>query len=391
MCAKYVKKWLKMPKSGTLAIIHSPKCLKIKSISDLYRETRSISYATSRIKADNLVKTALDSKLDHEQQWKRKYSVTVYAENKYIEATSDSAVSESAIPDAQYLQNVKHKIKQNIQQETNKYWANHVKNLVVQGRFLDLIHEEKNNITWQSIIYNLPKGILQFITNASIDTLPTNANLKGWGKRNNSKCGLCKSTETLHHVLSNCEPNLERYRWRHDNILHFLVFIMENLSTIENKTDVKIYADLPNRTVNGKTIPAHVVQTSQIPDIVILQENKVTIVELTVPFELNIIHSHQRKSDKYAGLISDIENSGHEVFFFAIEIGCRGYIDKENEGRIKTISRSISNKFKWSYIKLLLSKLAILGSFCIFNSRHEPNWCTPAVLKPNAEISNLFK
>ena len=106
---------------------------------------------------------------------------------------------------------------------------------------------------------------------------------------------------------------------------------------------VKIYADLPSMSTDGTTIPANIAQTLQIPDLVILQESKITVNELTVPFELSIVHSHQRKCDKYVGLIWDIKSSGYEVYFYQNEIGCQGYIGKENEGRIKTIFRSISS------------------------------------------------
>jgi hypothetical protein len=37
---------------------------------------------------------------------------------------------------------------------------------------LKLINE-KNNITWRSVIYCLPKGVLKFAINASMDTLPS--------------------------------------------------------------------------------------------------------------------------------------------------------------------------------------------------------------------------
>ena len=70
MCDRYLKQLLKIPKSGTIAAVHSPKSLNIRFISDIYRESRSIAYATSRVKADSAVKTALDSKLSLEQQWK---------------------------------------------------------------------------------------------------------------------------------------------------------------------------------------------------------------------------------------------------------------------------------------------------------------------------------
>ena len=41
------------------------------------------------------------------------------------------------------------------------------------------------------------------------------------------------------------------------------------------------------------------------------------IIELrfkTVPFELNIISAHSRKSDKYSALVSDIESVGYQCF-----------------------------------------------------------------------------
>ena len=79
------------------------------------------------------------------------------------------------------------------------------------------------------------------------------------------------------------------------------------------------------------------------------------------------------------------------MYFYAIEIGFRGYIDKDNEGRINTIFRSISSKFEWCEIKVLLYKLAILGSFTIYNSRLDHNWCAPVTLKPNVVFSRLVR
>ena len=71
-------------------------------------------------------------------------------------------------------------------------WQNHIKSLTVQGRFLDILNLENTHLTWRSYIYDLPRGILQFAINASIDTLATNANLKRWSKRKNALCHLCK-------------------------------------------------------------------------------------------------------------------------------------------------------------------------------------------------------
>ena len=50
-----------------------------------------------------------------------------------------------------------------------------------QGDFLKLVALEGGDLTWRSIIFDLPKGVLSFLTQAAINSLPTSDNLK-WGK-----------------------------------------------------------------------------------------------------------------------------------------------------------------------------------------------------------------
>ena len=97
-------------------------------------------------------------------------------------------------------------------------------------------------------------------------------------------------------------------------------------------SNFQIYADKQGHTVNGKkTVPDKILPSSEIPDIVIVQDKKLVIFELTVPFELNMINAHCRKSDKYVGLVPDIETSGYKCFLYVVEVGSQGYIDKQNE------------------------------------------------------------
>ena len=53
----------------------------------------------------------------------------------------------------------------------------------MQGDFTKLLIEEKENVTWKSIIRNVPGGILSFALNSATNTLPTPDNLRRWGKR----------------------------------------------------------------------------------------------------------------------------------------------------------------------------------------------------------------
>jgi hypothetical protein len=77
--------------------------------------------------------------------------------------------------------------KQSIQEFTLQMWNSKVEKLVMQGDFTKLLIEEKENVTWRSIINNVPRGVLSFALNSATNTLPTPDNLRRWGKRVVSK------------------------------------------------------------------------------------------------------------------------------------------------------------------------------------------------------------
>ena len=60
--------------------------------------------------------------------------------------------------------------------------------------------------------------------NAVVDTLPHNANLRLWGKKETAACPLCGERQTLIYVLNNCRValHLRRYNHRHDSVLSVL-------------------------------------------------------------------------------------------------------------------------------------------------------------------------
>ena len=247
------------------------------------------------------------------------------------------------------LSQVKTKVKKVISDEFNSYWCEHVKSLAVQGRFLELLNLEKNNLTWRSISYNLPRNVLKFAVNASIDTLATNANLKRWGKRTNARCSLCKGKETLHHALNYCSIMLPRYTWRHNSVLKYIYEILE---MCECTYDINV--DLPGLSKGVSTLPTDILITNQRPDIFLVNRNDKTciIAELTICFETNIQAAHERKQGKYAPLSLDLENRDYKVHMYTIEIGSRGFIDKCNEGKLKSFFRKATRSPpKWSDMK----------------------------------------
>ena len=167
-----------------------------------------------------------------------------------------------------------------------------------------------------------------------------------------------------------------RYTWRHNSVLNKLFHTLKShLPRTEN-----IFCDLPGYMPGISTLPTDILVTSLKPDIVIVNktEKTVSIIELTIPFDTNIENANQRKSAKYEPLISDIETEGYNVKFFALEISSRGFLSPDNSKRLSEImSLTDYPKKNLNSLKLCLQKIAIVCSYCIFNSKYDPEWIEP--------------
>ena len=152
--------------------------------------------------------------------------------------------------------------------ETRDKHLQHLQKLMKQGEFLKLTHEENKDADWKSYIHNLPKGTMKFLLNSHIHTLPTQNNLKLWGKRNSDKCKLCGNRDGTLHVLNGCKVSLDqgKYTWRHNNIIKYI-------SDSVDKTKFILYSDIDQHTHNSKeTIPPTILFTNLIHNIVIIHD-----------------------------------------------------------------------------------------------------------------------
>ena len=63
------------------------------------------------------------------------------------------------------------------------------------------------------------------------------------------------------------------------------------------------------------------------PDIILfsMSTKKVIIIELTYPCEENLSQWHEEKSQQYYPLCCSIRSNGLPVYFYAIEVGTRGF------------------------------------------------------------------
>lgn len=230
-------------------------------------------------------------------------------------------------------------------------------------------------------MYNLPHGVCKFLINSCSDTLNHNSNLVRWGKRSNDKCPTCGNKETLQHVLNICKVYLDqgRFTWRHNNILSFIhSCIVEGLNAKEY--DHTTAADIDS---NKSTVPVNCAVTPLKPDIcVLLNENKkLYIIELSVPFEHNITKAHEYKVNKYTPLVNDIREKGYDVLLLALEVGSRGYISCDNDNTLKSIHKIMCVQMPFKRFKSQICKLAVISSFVIYHAKSEPTWEQPSLLK----------
>ena len=93
------------------------------------------------------------------------------------------------------------------------------------------------------------------------------------------------------HMLSNCLAALRsgRYTWRHNSILYTMCHY---LSEFEN-VGFKLYADL----IDFKS-PTELF-SRLIPDIVLVRNDKLVVIELTCYFETNFAKSRRYKISRY--------------------------------------------------------------------------------------------
>ena len=148
-----------------------------------------------------------------------------------------------------------------------------------QGEMLSMMAEEKTNIAWQALIYQVPRGVMGWAVRACTQTLATPDNLRRWGVRVDPKCAMegCGQPCTLGHLLSGCKLSLNRFKYRHDSCLSYL---LEKL--VENKpASVTITADLPGWMEGSSTVSPDLALTGQVPDIVI-HDKSVTPHKITL-------------------------------------------------------------------------------------------------------------
>jgi len=380
---RHLKKWAGLPQCATRVVLHYKKALSIPTISDVYMNSHAKAYISTWLKKDERTEAAMKHKIATEERTQKGSKLALYTKSLILESQPETNLNTdtSSINNQKKLLNVcnRNHLKQ-VELEHKYSMTGKIDSYTKQGDFLSLASKMDSDITWKSYIYNLPRGTLKFILNASINTLPTLNNLKQWGKITSDKCPHCDNKETLFHVLNGCKISLEqgRYTWRHDNLINYLYKVMQD-------SELECFADLPQCTVpSGGTIPPDIIVTSERPDLVIINRGERTLYlyELTVPYETRIDAAHELKAEKYSSLYYDLKDLGWKVNFHPFEVGSRGLLPYHTKMSLTTLLKLTSSDKTPKEFHGTISKLATLGSYKLFIARKEQMWVSPAYLSP---------
>ncbi|XP_063062183.1 uncharacterized protein LOC134455057 [Engraulis encrasicolus] len=265
----------------------------------------------------------------------------------------------------------------------------------------------RRKVPWREL-WRLEPYHISFLLRYVYDTLPSPVHLHTWSLREDPLCKLCGKRGTLAHILSGCKTSLTqgRYRWRHDKVLlsladtierervkkrpanttarRAITFVKEGTgpsqTTKRKRTSILQAASSWEMRVDvGRRLQfPEVVQTSLLPDIVLWssKDQKIILVELTVPWEEGCEEAHERKAAKYQQLAQDCRDRGWQAWVFPVEIGCRGFPARSAWSFLSAIGMDEHSK---KQAARRMGEEAERASCWIWSKREEESW------KPGAD------
>ena len=384
MADQFLRKWLKVPKSTTNAFFRHPDGLNIPTFESLIKHAKIGAIATILLRGSENDRNSLERKKTRESD---KIQKSLVCEENLIPKTQeliDELEEKSFVPLKTRIDKITKKAKNEIRESDSKKFYEKLNSLQVQGRFSDILDGPDIDLKrFQEFIWKLPKGYLSFVVNSVCCTLSVASNLKRWSYKRLGKNSRCGHYETVLHCLAGCENSLDRFTWRHDSVLDK---IRENFAKfLEVREGLKIFADLPGHleAENPKsTLPQQLLDiypSSRRPDIVIWDTiaKKVLIFELTVPFESNFVVQHDRKTERYDGknsLVDEIKRHQNKCWLICFEVGVTGILTKGNRQRLRDCFIKLDWRISRSEFKRLchdVCRVAVACSRKIFYCRNE--------------------
>ena len=219
------------------------------------------------------------------------------------------------------------------------------------------------NSIWSSAQSHLPKNIYNFTIRYINISLPTRTNMTRWGLSQSPDCSFCLNPKSLLHIVAGCQHYLDRFTWRHDSILNFIV---NSLQPVINDRS-SLYAD-----VNGFPSPSIITGENYRPDLLFLIQSKcLYILELTVGFESNLKNNAVRKKEKYMNVVKDMRSNYRCVKFVNLSMSSLGVLSNECSTFLEMMNDIGIDKTQQHYIIKKMISLAIRATYFIFCRRNK--------------------
>ena len=181
------------------------------------------------------------------------------------------------------------------------------------------------------------------------NSLANGSNMFKWGRITSPLCPSYDHPQTLGHVVGGCFVHLKkgRYTYHHDSVLSNLA---KSIPINERQT---VYADIP-----GYCSPSIICGDDKRPDIVIVNDKTIALIELSVGFETNLSKNADAKQKRYERLLEELKTSYLEINYINLSMGAIG-----------TFGKSCSN------LKTVLQKYGLCGSDLNYTLQKMANVC----------------
>ena len=231
-----------------------------------------------------------------------------------------------------------------------------------QGKVARCLSEDQyaNGSTWHCSGLNLRFKDWQFIHRARLNVLPLNAN-KSRYSNTDATCRHCAShPETLPHVVCHCPPHMVQIRGRHNSIVDRLT------------NAIRFGKITTDRTIAESNLRLR-------PDIVVEEDNRVLIIDVTCPFDNDddaLSNAAVAKVNKYQPLKEFLVSRGKSCEIYPFVVGALGSWYKQNEILLSKLG--MTRRYKSLFRKLCCTD-AIQGSNNIYRLHLGCEDATPAL------------
>ena len=201
-------------------------------------------------------------------------------------------------------------------------------------------------------------------------SLANASNKHKWGKTTSSLCLHCNKNQTLGHVVAGSETSLREksYNYRHNSILLNLGRILESIKSID------IYIDIP-----GYKCPTMITGENQRPDLIVISNNKLYLLELTAGFETNIYLNSKRKEENYRALMNSLAHLYNCAQFINLFMGALGVYGETSTSLVRFLSDLGMNKKEIDFALCKICSVCIRCTYYIFCCRNK-EWSNPELL-----------